>query len=801
MATPHVSGAVALLKQAHPNWTVDEFKSALVDTAKDLGHGVFEQGGGRLDALASVNTPVTAFPHKLVMGRLSRSAAQTNATLVFENLGSTNLTLTLSARDLFGMSPEMGLMGNNTDVNFVSVYPTSLIVPAGGRAAATVVFAPTAGARAGYYWGSVNASAAGVALAVPLAYYVRASLALVDDDLSDRAGTRAMFDNFATYPSSSSNISKTLDRFGVEHDILTTAHFDNNGPNELELKNYAIVIWDTGYDWGFSDTTHTHYTLSARDQKSLAAYLDAGGQLWLIGESIAWNIYNGTNQSVPAGDFLNAYMGVSRVDHNLNTPGVVKGSSATFMAGVNYTAIPDWTGYANNGDFATNLTPSAAGFTILHNYTQDIYGKTYADASVAVAVNSSSFRTVFWGFEFSWLRTQAAFDDAVNRTLGFFNRSKTLALPTNDLALELVVDPYASDWFPILDSAWGRPFDNLALPFATLNATVTLRNLGSSPQQNVTVNVSLRDNTTAPQQTVQLVFADVPALSTSVQRAQLVPLKHGYFTVNASLGAADSNATNNAAGSSVLVPNYEDDLSSGAGWNASGAWKITTAWSWSSPASWSTGTKNNANDTLVSPLLNLSAVNASSISGGARLYFRMSGVVGGGDAVLVETRNASSAVRPVGHEVRFGRCPRTPCRPEPRAAPALVSGHGPVRARSHALLQLLGPARPPPPPRRRSSARRPYRWRRGRSCPFESRRTARAENPLGRGTPRADAPLPRATLRSGRPSYSSRASRTRRARECWCAPLQAVETWRRRLRARRTNRDCREWRRLGAPRP
>jgi len=535
-------------------------------------------------------------------------------------------------------------MGNNTDVNFVSVYPTSLIVPAGGRAAATVVFAPTAGARAGYYWGSVNASAAGVALAVPLAYYVRASLALVDDDLSDRAGTRAMFDNFATYPSSSSNISKTLDRFGVEHDILTTAHFDNNGPNELELKNYAIVIWDTGYDWGFSDTTHTHYTLSARDQKSLAAYLDAGGQLWLIGESIAWNIYNGTNQSVPAGDFLNAYMGVSRVDHNLNTPGVVKGSSATFMAGVNYTAIPDWTGYANNGDFATNLTPSAAGFTILHNYTQDIYGKTYADASVAVAVNSSSFRTVFWGFEFSWLRTQAAFDDAVNRTLGFFNRSKTLALPTNDLALELVVDPYASDWFPILDSAWGRPFDNLALPFATLNATVTLRNLGSSPQQNVTVNVSLRDNTTAPQQTVQLVFADVPALSTSVQRAQLVPLKHGYFTVNASLGAADSNATNNAAGSSVLVPNYEDDLSSGAGWNASGAWKITTAWSWSSPASWSTGTKNNANDTLVSPLLNLSAVNASSISGGARLYFRMSGVVGGGDAVLVETRNASSAV-------------------------------------------------------------------------------------------------------------------------------------------------------------
>ena len=32
MATPQVSGAVALLKQRHPSWTVEEIKSALVQT-------------------------------------------------------------------------------------------------------------------------------------------------------------------------------------------------------------------------------------------------------------------------------------------------------------------------------------------------------------------------------------------------------------------------------------------------------------------------------------------------------------------------------------------------------------------------------------------------------------------------------------------------------------------------------------------------------------------------------------------------------------------------------------------------
>jgi minor extracellular serine protease Vpr len=54
MATPHVAGAVALIKQAHPDWTPEMVKSALFETAIDLGYTVYEQGGGRIDVYNAI---------------------------------------------------------------------------------------------------------------------------------------------------------------------------------------------------------------------------------------------------------------------------------------------------------------------------------------------------------------------------------------------------------------------------------------------------------------------------------------------------------------------------------------------------------------------------------------------------------------------------------------------------------------------------------------------------------------------------------------------------------------------------
>lgn len=57
MATPVVSGTVALIKSAHPGYTPSQVQDALIKTAKDLGKAGFDTnyGWGRINAQTSVN--------------------------------------------------------------------------------------------------------------------------------------------------------------------------------------------------------------------------------------------------------------------------------------------------------------------------------------------------------------------------------------------------------------------------------------------------------------------------------------------------------------------------------------------------------------------------------------------------------------------------------------------------------------------------------------------------------------------------------------------------------------------------
>ncbi|MDF6042667.1 S8 family serine peptidase [Streptomyces sp. JH14] len=61
MATPHVAGAAALLAAAHPDWTGQQLKEALVSSAKATpSYTPYEAGSGRVDALAAVHSTVFA---------------------------------------------------------------------------------------------------------------------------------------------------------------------------------------------------------------------------------------------------------------------------------------------------------------------------------------------------------------------------------------------------------------------------------------------------------------------------------------------------------------------------------------------------------------------------------------------------------------------------------------------------------------------------------------------------------------------------------------------------------------------
>ena len=68
MATPHVAGLAAILKQRHPAWTGEQLKSAIANSTVPVADATgFDAGTGRVDALTTIDQDVLA-PASLSLG-------------------------------------------------------------------------------------------------------------------------------------------------------------------------------------------------------------------------------------------------------------------------------------------------------------------------------------------------------------------------------------------------------------------------------------------------------------------------------------------------------------------------------------------------------------------------------------------------------------------------------------------------------------------------------------------------------------------------------------------------------------
>lgn len=158
MATPHVAGSAALLKQQHPGWTPAQLKANLVSTAKPTdGTPVWHQGVGRVDVAAAtgtgglsvdqgtVNLGFNAWPH-------GDDPVQTR-TLAYTNSGSAATTLSLAAAFT-------GDQGQALPDGAVSISPTTLPLAAGESGTVTVTVDPNK-AGVGRWGGHLTATATG----------------------------------------------------------------------------------------------------------------------------------------------------------------------------------------------------------------------------------------------------------------------------------------------------------------------------------------------------------------------------------------------------------------------------------------------------------------------------------------------------------------------------------------------------------------------------------------------------------------------------------------------------------------
>lgn len=94
MATPHIAGALALIKEAHPNWTVEQQFGALRTTSKKLGGDVspLEQGMGSAQVQEAIDTKVIMHNQLLAFGQTDKILDKRTATIEIENMTSQTQT-------------------------------------------------------------------------------------------------------------------------------------------------------------------------------------------------------------------------------------------------------------------------------------------------------------------------------------------------------------------------------------------------------------------------------------------------------------------------------------------------------------------------------------------------------------------------------------------------------------------------------------------------------------------------------------------------------------------------------------
>ncbi len=142
MATPHVAGAAALLKQQHPDWKYAELKGALTASTKGGKYTPFQQGSGRIAVDRAIKQSVFAEPVSVGFGTQRWPHADDKSVtkkVTYRNVGKKDVTLDVTVS---GTDPK----GRPAPSGFFALGAKKVTVPAGGTAAVDLTADPKRGA-------------------------------------------------------------------------------------------------------------------------------------------------------------------------------------------------------------------------------------------------------------------------------------------------------------------------------------------------------------------------------------------------------------------------------------------------------------------------------------------------------------------------------------------------------------------------------------------------------------------------------------------------------------------------------
>lgn len=141
MAAPHVAGVAALIKQAHPDWTPEEVKAALMNTVADVEEDgetapIPRRGMGRVDAYRAATTEV------LAIGEEDLVSLNWGVVRTIEDAVTLTGTVTVHNKGLDDLEywAEPGFQPGSETAGVVDLFvdPITFTVPAGGSVDVTV---------------------------------------------------------------------------------------------------------------------------------------------------------------------------------------------------------------------------------------------------------------------------------------------------------------------------------------------------------------------------------------------------------------------------------------------------------------------------------------------------------------------------------------------------------------------------------------------------------------------------------------------------------------------------------------
>lgn len=267
MATPHVAGAAALLKQQHPEWKYPELKGALTGSTKGGKYTPFQQGSGRIQVDKAMNQSVIANPSSVSFGVQQwphTDDKPVTKELTYRNLGKKDVTLKLAST---ATDPK----GKAAPAGFFKLGATSVTVPAGGKASVPfTVNTKLGGTLDGAYSSYVTATGGGQTVRTAAAVQREVESYDVTLKFLDRDGKPAK--NYSADLAAVSGLGKGKFYSPYDEDGTVTTRVPKGG----FILNTNIFVGDDpekfqGADWlaqpKLDVTKNTTITLDARKAK------------------------------------------------------------------------------------------------------------------------------------------------------------------------------------------------------------------------------------------------------------------------------------------------------------------------------------------------------------------------------------------------------------------------------------------------------------------------------------------------------------------------------------------------------